>query len=71
MSFELNEIVHEEDISVVVGSTAQTLDTDFELTHDTSTLKTTITFKSSAPSDGDVITVERSNDKYLRFRDIT
>jgi len=71
LSFELNEIVHEEDISVVVGTTAQTLDTDFELTHDTSTLKTTITFKSSAPADGDVITVERSNDKYLRFRDIT
>ena len=71
LSFELNEIVHEEDISVVVGTTAQTLDTDFELTHDTSALKTTITFKSSAPADGDVITVERSNDKYLRFRDIT
>ena len=71
LSFELNEIVHEEDILVVVGTTAQTLDTDFELTHNTSTLKTTITFKSSAPADGDVITVERSNDKYLRFRDIT
>jgi len=71
LSFELDEIVHEEDILVKIGTTTQTLDTDFELTHDTSTLKTTITFKTSAPADGDVITVERSNDKYLRFRDIT
>ena len=71
VSFELNEIVHEEDILVKVGSTTQTLDTNFELTHDTSGIKTTITFLTGAPSDGDVITVERSNDKYLRFRDIT
>jgi hypothetical protein len=71
VSFELNEIVHEEDILVKVGTTTQTLDTNFELTHDTSALKTTITFLTGAPSDGDVITVERSNDKYLRFRDIT
>jgi len=71
VSFELDEIVHEEDILVKVGTTTQTLDTNFELTHNTSTVKTTITFLTGAPSDGDVITVERSNDKYLRFRDIT
>tara|TARA_B100001094_G_scaffold326442_1_gene382611 strand:+ start:410 stop:2596 length:2187 start_codon:yes stop_codon:yes gene_type:complete len=71
VSFELEEIVHEEDILVKVGTTTQTLDTNFELTHNTSTVKTTITFLTGAPSDGDVITVERSNDKYLRFRDIT
>ena len=71
VDFALNEIVHEEDILVKVGTTTQTLDTNFELTHDTSALKTTITFLTGAPSDGDVITVERSNDKYLRFRDIT
>jgi hypothetical protein len=71
MAFELNEIVHEEDILVKVGTTTQTLDTDFELTHDTANLQTTITFKTTAPANGVTVTVERSNDKYLRFRDIT
>ena len=71
LSFVLNEIVHEEDILVKVGSTTQTLDTDFELTHDTTNLTTTITFKSTAPANEVKITVERLNDKYLRFRDIT
>jgi hypothetical protein len=71
LSFELDEIVHEEDILVKVGSTTQVLDTDFELTHNTVNLKTTVTFKSVAPADGVTVTVERLNDKYLRFRDIT
>ena len=71
MSFELDEIVHEEDILVKVGSTVQTHDTDFHLTHNTETVKTTIVFELTAPSDGDVIRVDRTNDKYLRFKDIT
>ena len=71
MSFELDEIVHEEDILVKVGSTVQVHKTDFHLTHNTSTVKTTIVFKLTAPSNGDVIRVERTNDKYLRFKDIT
>jgi len=69
MSFVLDELVHEEDILVKVGSTTQTLNTDYHLTHDTSTLKTTIVFKLTAPSD--VVKVERLNDKYLRFKDVT
>ena len=39
------------------------------LSHDTSTGKTTITFTKEVPSDGTIITVERANDKYLKFRD--
>ena len=76
LTFELDEIVHEEDILVKVDSVTQTRDdeggADYHLTHDTGNLKTTIVFNiASVPADGDVITVERSNDKYLRFRDIT
>ena len=76
LTFQLNEIVHEEDILVKVGSTVQTRDDDggldYHLTHDTGSLKTTIVFNvASVPGNGDVITVTRSNDKYLRFRDIT
>jgi len=61
---------------VKVGSTVQTRDDDggldYHLTHDTGSLKTTIVFNvASVPGNGDVITVTRSNDKYLRFRDIT
>ena len=44
---------------------------DFErevtLTHDTSTLKTTMVF-TKAPDDGVIITVDRTQDKYLAFR---
>ncbi len=69
MSFTMDEIVHEEDILVKVGSTTQTQNTDYHLTHNTETLKTTIVFKLTAPSD--VVKVERLNDKYLRFKDIT
>jgi hypothetical protein len=71
MSFELDEIVHEEDILVKVNSTVQVHKTDFHLTHDTGAVKTTIVFNLTAPSLGDVIRVERTNDKYLRFKDIT
>ena len=76
LTFELDEIVHEEDILVKVDPVTQTRDdeggADYHLTHDTGNLKTTIVFNiASVPADGDVITVERSNDKYLRFRDIT
>jgi hypothetical protein len=76
LTFELNEIVHEEDILVKVGSTVQTRaddgDLDYHLTHDTANLKTTLVFNvASVPGDGDVITVSRTNDKYLRFKDVT
>ena len=76
LSFALGEIVHEEDILVKVGTNTQTRDdeggVDYHLTHDVGNQITTIVFNiASVPADGDVITVERSNDKYLRFRDIT
>ena len=94
-TFELNEIVHEEDIKVLEGTqrvyagkgvtadnnvipsyltvdgTLRSADHEFgiELSHNTSTGKTTITFTKEVPSDGTIITVERANDKYLKFRD--
>jgi len=93
-TFQLDEIVHEEDILVKEGSdivyagdgvtadnnqkpTDLTADGELrsadheygiELTHNTSTSKTTITFTKEVPSDGTIITVERANDKYLKFR---
>ncbi len=39
------------------------------LTHNTTTKKTTITFTKEVPQAGTLIKVERSNDKYLKFRD--
>ena len=39
------------------------------LTHDTTTKKTTITFTKETPTAGTIIKVQRSNDKYLKFRD--
>ena len=39
------------------------------LSHNTTTKKTTITFTKETPSAGTIIKVERSNDKYLKFRD--
>ena len=39
------------------------------LSHDTTTRKTTITFTKEVPQAGTIIKVERSNDKYLKFRD--
>ena len=40
------------------------------LTHNTETLKTTVTFTKEAPADGTIIKVERANDKYLKFRNL-
>ena len=94
-SFELNEIVHEQDILVMEGSdrvfvgegvtadnninptwltsdnTLRSTDHEYgiELSHDTANRKTTITFTKETPSAGTIIKVERSNDKYLKFRD--
>ncbi len=93
-TFELDEIVHEEDILVKEGSstvfvgngvtadnnisptyltadgTLRSADHEFgiELSHNTTTGKTTISFTKEVPSDGTIITVERANDKYLKFR---
>ena len=39
------------------------------LSHNTTTMKTTITFTKETPQAGTIIKVERSNDKYLKFRD--
>ena len=39
------------------------------LSHNTTTLKTTITFTKLVPQAGTIIKVERANDKYLKFRD--
>jgi len=39
------------------------------LSYDATTNKTTITFTKQVPSAGTIIKVERSNDKYLKFRD--
>ena len=39
------------------------------LSHNTTTKKTTITFTKEVPQNGTLIKVERSNDKYLKFRD--
>jgi hypothetical protein len=39
------------------------------LSHNTTTMKTTITFTKAVPTAGTIIKVERSNDKYLKFRD--
>ena len=39
------------------------------LSYDSTTKKTTITFTKEVPSAGTIIKVERSNDKYLKFRD--
>ena len=60
-----------------MDSTTQTRDdtgegTDYHLTHDVDNQKTTIVFNiASVPALNEVIRVERLNDKYLRFRDIT
>jgi hypothetical protein len=96
-TFELNEIVHEQDILVLEGTsqvyvgngvtadnsidptwltadnTLRSSDHEYgiELTHDTVNNKTTINFTKEVPNAGTIIRVERLNDKYLRFRDIT
>ena len=96
-TFELDEIVHEQDILVLEGTsqvyvgngvtadnsidptwltadnTLRSSDHEYgiELTHDTANKKTTINFTKEVPTAGTIIRVERLNDKYLRFRDIT
>ncbi len=93
-TFELDEIVHEEDMLVKEGATrvfvgfgiradnqldpnSHRADSDLvsadhefgiDLSHDTTNLKTTITFRKAPPTDGTIVTVDRLNDKYLKFR---
>jgi len=94
-TFELNEIVHEQDILVKEGSSVVSVgsgvtadnnvdpsyltvdgtlrsadhEVGAKLTHDKTNKKTTITFTKEVPTEGTIIKVERSNDKYLKFRD--
>ena len=94
-TFELNEIVHEQDILVKEGSSVVSVgsgvtadnnvdpsyltvdgtlrsadhEVGAKLTHDKTNKKTTITFTKQVPAEGTIIKVERSNDKYLKFRD--
>ena len=94
-AFEVNELIHEEDILVKEGTntvfvgqgvtadnnikptyltadgTIRSADHELGITlsHNTTTQKTTITFTKQVPTAGTIIKVERSNDKYLKFRD--
>ena len=94
-SFVVDEIIHEQDITVKEGTntvfigTGVTADNNvkptyltadgtirsadhelgIKLSYNTTTLKTTITFTKEIPQAGTIIKVERSNDKYLKFRD--
>ena len=56
---------------LTADGTLRSADHEFGITlsHDTTTLKTTITFTKEVPTAGTIIKVERSNDKYLKFRD--
>jgi len=56
---------------LTADGTIRSADHEFGVTlsHDTTTLKTTITFTKEVPQAGTIIKVERSNDKYLKFRD--
>ena len=55
---------------MTVDGTLRSADHEFgvTLTHDTTNKKTTITFTKEVPAEGTIIKVERSNDKYLAFR---
>jgi hypothetical protein len=95
-SFDLGEIVHEQDILVKEGSETLSIlvnditadnsltpanlraddlfrssdqEKSVSLTHDTVNRKSTLNFVKKAPTSGTIIKVERSNDKYLKFRD--
>ena len=95
-SFDLGEIVHEQDILVKEGSETLSIlvnditadnsltpanlraddlfrssdqEKSVSLTHDTANNKSTLNFVKKAPTSGTIIKVERSNDKYLKFRD--
>jgi hypothetical protein len=56
---------------LTADGTLRSADHEFgiSLSHDTTTRKTTITFTKETPTNGTIIKVERSNDKYLKFRD--
>ena len=56
---------------LTADGTIRSADHEFGITlsHDTTTRKTTITFTKEVPQAGTIIKVERSNDKYLKFRD--
>jgi hypothetical protein len=56
---------------LTADGTLRSADHEFGITlsHNTTTKKTTITFTKEVPSAGTIIKVERSNDKYLKFRD--
>ena len=55
---------------LTVDGTMRSADHEFgaTLTHDTTNKKTTINFTKEVPAEGTIIKVERSNDKYLAFR---
>ena len=56
---------------LTADGTLRSADHEFgiSLTHNTTTKQTTITFTKETPQAGTIIKVERSNDKYLKFRD--
>ena len=56
---------------LTADGTLRSADHEFGITlsHNTTTIKTTITFTKETPQAGTIIKVERSNDKYLKFRD--
>jgi hypothetical protein len=56
---------------LTADGTLRSADHEFGITlsHNTTTKKTTITFTKKVPQAGTIIKVERSNDKYLKFRD--
>ena len=56
---------------LTADGTLRSADHEFGITlsHNTTTKKTTITFTKEVPQAGTLIKVERSNDKYLKFRD--
>jgi hypothetical protein len=56
---------------LTADGTIRSADHEFGVTlsHDTTTLRTTITFTKEVPQAGTIIKVERLNDKYLKFRD--
>jgi hypothetical protein len=56
---------------LTADGTLRSADHEFgiSLSHDTTTKQTTMTFTKEVPQAGTIIKVERSNDKYLKFRD--
>ena len=56
---------------LTADGTLRSADHEFgiSLSHNTTTKQTTMTFTKEVPQAGTIIKVERSNDKYLKFRD--